>query len=307
MSKSILITGATGKQGGATIRALLQSKANFGIIGVTRDPSSASAKELLGLSSNIKVVEGNLDDPTKLLADAKNVAGQPIWGVYSVQVPMGPGETIDPEEKQGKALVDAAIAADVKHFVYSSVERGVDGANNPTPIPHFISKFNIEKHLISEAKKSGMTWTILQPVAFLDNFGPAGSPFAAAFPTMWRMTLGMDKKLQLIATSDIGRMAAKAFTEPEKYAGKTIPLASDELNLKEVQSIFKNRIGMDLPEGSEDMVGGILSRNDDLNKMWKWFGTDGYSVDISKVKEELGGAVVDYKTWLEKESGYIRT
>ncbi|KAK7542964.1 NmrA-like family protein [Phyllosticta citricarpa] len=305
MTKSILVTGATGKQGGATLKALLQSDGDFQIIAVTRDPSSASAQQLLGLSNNIKVVQGNLDNPTQLLADAQKAAGQPIWGVYSVQVAMGPNQTVEIEEKQGKALVDAAIAADVKHFVYSSVERGVNGATEPTNIPHFISKFNIEKHLISKSNGSDMTWTILQPVAFLDNFGPVGSPFAAAFPTMWKMTLGEDKKLQLIAATDIGRMAAKSFVEPEKFAGQTIGLASDELNLKEVRTILKEKTGQDLPEAPEGMVQGILSQNDDLQKMWIWFGIEGYAVDISKVKKELGG-VIDYKAWLEQESGYLK-
>ncbi|KAK8159777.1 NmrA-like family protein [Phyllosticta citrichinensis] len=305
MTKSILVTGATGKQGGATLKALLQSNGDFQLIAVTRDANSASAQKLLGLSNKVKVVQGNLDNSTQLLLDAQKTAGQPIWGVFSVQVSMGPDQSVETEEKQGKALVDAAIAADVKHFVYSSIDRGVNGENDPTNIPHFTSKFNIEKHLASKTNGSDMTWTVLQPVAFLDNLGPAGSPFAPAFPTMWKVTCGEDKKLQLIAATDIGRMAAKALVAPEKYAGKKVGLAGDELTLNEARSIFKETVGQDLPEAPDAMAQGILSQSDDMHKMFLWFNTNGYAVDISKVKQELG-QVIDFKAWLQQESGYLK-
>lgn len=237
--------------------------------------------------------------------DAQKTAGQPIWGVFSVQVAAGPDQSADSEERQGKALVDAAIAADVKHFVYSSVDRGINGETDPTNIPHFITKFNIEKHLVSKTNGSDMTWTVLQPVAFLDNFGPAGSRFAPAFPSMWKVTCGEDKKLQLIAVTDIGRMAAKAFVEPEKYAGKKLGLAGDELTVKEARSVFKETTGQDLPEAPDAMAQGILSQSDDMHKMFIWFKTNGYTVDISKVKQELG-QVIDYKAWIQQESGYLK-
>lgn len=82
---------------------------------------------------------------------------------------MGRGQNTQTEEKQGKDLVDAALKNSVKHFVYTSVDRqGEKSLDNPTNIPHFISKHNIEHHLIDSAKGSAMTWTILRPVAFLE-------------------------------------------------------------------------------------------------------------------------------------------
>jgi len=167
MSKVLLITGATGKQGGATIDALLDSPEaqKFTILAVTRNPDSPSAQKLKG--RGVKIVKGDLNDCPAIFESAKTVEAQPVWGVFSVQVPMGKGAS---EEAQGKALVDAAVANGVKMFVYSSVDRGGDekSPDNKTQVPHFISKYNIEKHLVEKAKEAGMNWCILRPVAFMD-------------------------------------------------------------------------------------------------------------------------------------------
>lgn len=80
------------------------------------------------------------------------------------------------EEQQGKALVDEALKAGVKRFVYTSVDRGGDERSwqNETDVPHFRSKHRIEWHLREEAEKKGgeMTWAVLRPVAFMDNIQP---------------------------------------------------------------------------------------------------------------------------------------
>jgi uncharacterized protein YbjT (DUF2867 family) len=85
---------------------------------------------------------------------------------------MGKGQTVQTEEAQGKALVDAALKNGVKHFVYTSVDRGGDKSyDNPTYVPHFISKHNIEHHLVDSSKGTDMGWTVLRPTAFLEVCG----------------------------------------------------------------------------------------------------------------------------------------
>ena len=170
----LLITGATGKQGGAVVNSLLESPEaqKFTILAVTRNADSPSAQKLK--SRGVKIVTGNLNDVPAIFQNAKTVVDKPIWGVFSVQVPMGKGATVQTEEAQGKALVDGAVANGVKMFLYNSVDRGGDekSPDNPTNVPHFISKSNIEKHLLEKAKVAGMDWCILRPVAFMDVSSP---------------------------------------------------------------------------------------------------------------------------------------
>lgn len=85
MSRAVLVTGATGKQGGAVVKSLLQARADFAIIAVTRNPSSPAAQKLKALAPDISLVRGDLSDAQAIFTNAKEVANGPIWGVYSIQ------------------------------------------------------------------------------------------------------------------------------------------------------------------------------------------------------------------------------
>lgn len=249
MVKTILVTGATGKQGGAVIDNIINSpqSSDFEILAITRDTSSASAQKLARKSSTIKLVQANMDDTPALFKLASEAASEPLWGVFSVQVPMGKGATPETEEAQGKAVVDEALKYGVKYFVYTSVDRGGDeiSTNNPTPIPHFISKHNIEHHLMDKTKDGQMDWFILRPVAFMDNLTP--DFFGKMFATAWKQALPVDKKLQFIATTDIGHFAAEAFLKPDEWKGKALSLAGDDLTFAEANRIFRSKTAREIP------------------------------------------------------------
>ncbi|QDS69818.1 hypothetical protein FKW77_010512 [Venturia effusa] len=303
MSKAILVTGATGKQGGAVIDALLAlpSSTDFAILGVTRSAESATAKKLV--EKGVKIVQGDLNDVDGIFKEAAKVVTIPIWGVFSVQVPMGKGATVATEEAQGKSLIDISIANKVKHFVYTSVDRGGSKSiDNPTPIPHFISKHNIERHLIDKAGKDGesMSWTILRPTAFMNNF--SNDFMGKGFATMYRIAL-KGKPLQLIAVSDIGVFAAKAFEKPQEFNGKAISLAGADITFDQVKEIFKERTGNDVPTTFGFLGSAILWGVKEVGKMFDWFYTDGYGANIDELKEMHPG-LLDLGTWLEKEGGF---
>lgn len=168
--KAILITGATGKQGGATINALIAGGAlnNHTLLAVTRDATSASAKKLA--DKGVVPVQGDLSDCPALFKSAKLALSglkqdTQIWGVFSVQV-IG-----KQEETQGKAMIDAAVANQVPFFVYTSVDRGGEhrSPNNPTNVAAFASKHRVEQHLFAAAQKCRMQWVVLRPVFFMDG------------------------------------------------------------------------------------------------------------------------------------------
>ncbi|KAI0830391.1 NAD(P)-binding protein [Hypoxylon sp. FL0890] len=303
MSRAVLITGATGKQGGAVVNALLKANADFEILALTRNSQSASAQRLAQKSPKIKLVTGNLNEADNIFTKAKEVTKTPIWGVFSVQTPMGGrGSNVQSEEQQGKALVDASLKNDVKHFVYSSVDRGgARSDDNPTDIPHFISKHNIEKHLFEKTKGGEMNWTVLRPVAFFENLMPGF--FGKVFTTSWKINLDKDQKLQLIATSDIGFFAAEAFMKPEEYKNKKISLAGDELTYDQFATIFKEKTGEDLPTTYHFIAAFINWMVKELGYMFRWFHKEGYGADIAALRK-IHPELKDFATWLEKESQF---
>ncbi|RFN53571.1 nmra-like family protein [Fusarium flagelliforme] len=303
MSRAVLICGATGKQGGAVLNRLVKQNADFKILAVTRNAKSPSAQRLLTKSSNIKLVQGDLADPAGIFRAARSVTDQPIWGVFSVQVPMGFGQGGGGEVGQGKGLVDAALEAGVKFFVYTSVDRhGKDSENNPTPVPHFIAKHEIEKHLIARTVNTDMKWAILRPVAFMDNL--TDDFLGKSFVTAWKLAV-KTKPIQLVSVTDVGVAGGEAFLHPEKYAGRAVSLAGDELTLEEFLKIFKEKTGREAPSTYSLIVYPMMAMVKELGYMFKWFNDVGFDADLKTLRQEYP-EFKTFGTWLETESDFAR-
>ncbi|KAG8358514.1 hypothetical protein FVEN_g3774 [Fusarium venenatum] len=283
MSRTLLITGATGKQGGSVVAALLAAQADFNILALTRDASSPSAKKLAAKSPKITLVEGNLDDADAIFT---NVSKTPAMNKTGPII----------EEKQGKDLIDISLKNNVKHFVYSSVDRhGAKSIENPTNIPHFISKHNIEHHLLRRSTGTDMDWTILRPVAFMENFD--GGMVGKIFASCWKAVV-KSRPLQLIATADIGVFAAKAFINMSAYKGKTISLAGDELTYDQMATVFKEKTGSDVP-----LAAGILARitlwlSKEMGTMFAFFENEGYGANPEELRR-MHPELKTLGTWLE--------
>jgi uncharacterized protein YbjT (DUF2867 family) len=213
---TILVTGGTGRQGGAAARHLLAD--GWKVRALVRDPDSPGAKALA--KSGAELVRGDLLDRASL-----DRAVDGAHGVYSVQTPRGVGA--GDEEREGFNLADAAAAAGVEHFVFSSVY----GAESPDETPFRLPKHTIEMHIA----EIGIPATILRPVTFMENWlgqkeqllsGRLGAPVAP------------DVVRQFIAVDDIGKFVALAFREHGRLVGQAFEIAGDEMTMPEVADIF---------------------------------------------------------------------
>ncbi|MCJ1404591.1 hypothetical protein MMC11_007817 [Xylographa trunciseda] len=295
-TKTILITGATGKQGGAVIANLLAAHSSqpIHIIAVTRSKASKSAQSLAA-KPNVSLVEGDLDDCPAIFRQAG-----PVWGVFSVQL------GTDAEESQGKAMVDAAIANGVRHFVYTSGDRGgpIKSPIDPTPVKNFIAKYNIEKHLEKQATYSaqGMTYTILRPVTFFEN--QTTDIHGKGFARMWQQV--GPKKLQMVSTKDIGWFGANALLHPETNRNRALTLAGDELTQEEADVIFKEITGTSMGIAPCVVGKGLkFAMKDTLGAMFQWFKEVGYGADISECRQ-LHPGMQDYRAWLLETSPFVK-
>ena len=219
---TILVTGATGRQGGATARHLAAD--GWTVRAMTRDPSQPQARLLAEMG--IEVVRGDLDD-----ADSVVRALEGIYGVFSVQSYAEHGPT--GEVRQGISLADHALKAGVQHFVYTSV----GGADRCKGVAHFETKWQIETHI----RRIGLPATILRPVAFMESF---------TFPFFQTMLCSgilpspqLEGKWQVIAVDDVGRIAASIFRDRNAFLGEEIEIAGDEMSLDEAADVFGRVIG----------------------------------------------------------------
>lgn len=259
----ILVTGATGKQGGAVALALLTH--GHRVRGMTRDPSSDAAQALAALGA--EMVRGDFTDPDSL---ASNATG--MDAVFAVSTPFEGG--VGSEVAQGMALVDAAVTAGVGHFVYTSVA----GADQHTGIPHFDSKYEVEQHLAMTT----LAWTVIAPVFFMDNLlmpptieGLRQGTYATPLP--------VDLRLQQIAVEDIGGFGGTVIDQRDSFVGRRIEIAGDDLSSVESAAVLTKVLGRPIAAAQVPME-QIRTFGEDLALMYEWFIDTGYSVDIEQLR-----------------------
>lgn len=281
----------------------LANNPQFIVLAVTRDVATYAARDVSAKGKNVRMVKGDMNDIPTMFKNALAANAGPVWGVFSVQTITGKqptGEDIPVEVKQGCGMVDEALKNGVKHFVYTSVERGGNehSWDNPTSVPHFQTKHKIEHHLRDNA--GGMGWTILRPTAFMDNLAP-GFP-AKVFMAMMRDTVG-DKKVQWVATKDIGVFAKIAFESPDEFNQRALGLAGADQNVAETVAAVSRKSTVSI-EPTFWVLGAILKYMvTELGTMVSWFAAEGYKADISELKR-LHPGLTSFETWLEKESSF---
>lgn len=270
----ILVFGATGRQGGAVARQLLQH--GFAVRAVTRDPAKPDARRLHDLGA--EVVHGDLDN----LQSIEKVMGG-MRGVFSVQNFWETGA--EREIEQGKAVAEVAHAMNLDFMVYSSV----GGAERGTGIPHFDSKFVIEGR-ISEL---GLKATVLRPVWFMENLLTMRDQINGG---KFSMPLPAETPLQMIAVDDIGYFAAQAFLHPDEHAGKALELAGDELTMPQVARLLSQRLGRTV-EYVPVPVAQVREKDPEAAIMFEWFDQQGYQADIEHLRV-IHPQLLRFEQWL---------
>ena len=262
--KTILVAGATGQQGGAVAQSLLRKGQK--VRALTRHPDKAGWLRQIGA----EVVQGDLTDRASLTK-----ALQGVDGVFCVTTSMETG--MEGEVEQGKTMADAVRAANIKHMVYTSV----GGADKNTQIPHFETKWKIEKFI----KQLDLPATILRPDWFMENFK---TYFPPTLEGKLIVPIDPDVKLEMIAVKDIGEFGASAFLRPEDFLGHTIHLVGDALTMPEVAASLSRTKGRKITfeqmpyETAEAKFGPALAL------MFQWINETKSSSDFQSLKQKYG-------------------
>ncbi|WP_410766219.1 NmrA/HSCARG family protein [Haloferax sp. DFSO60] len=261
----ILVTGATGQQGGAVIDHLLSGE--FGqheVYGLTRDLTDNRAQDLV--SRGVHIVEGDMRDYDRMVSLFEGVEG-----VFCVTTFFENGP--DAELAQGVTVADAAADTGIGHFVYSSV----DGAER-SPLPHFQSKFAIEQRI----RERDLPATVIRPGYFMQNFAWMAADIEDGTLSL---PVSPDTVLHLVDSDDVGRAAAAAFADPERFLGESFELVGDALTLSEIAVTFSEALGHPVEFVQSPISAYRDSRGDELADMYQWFDAGAYSThrpDLSR-------------------------
>ena len=259
--RTILVTGATGQQGGSLARLLLQKEHK--VYALTRNAQSSSAQDLRNRGANI--VKGDLDD-----SDSLEHAVKDVESVFLMGTPFEDGT--EGEIRRGKLMTDIAKKNGIEHLVYSSVAN----ADKNTGIPHFESKYKVEQHI----KNLGIPHTIIGPTFFMENLlGPGLEQGQLALP------LSPSTTLQQSALENIAEFSALVLERHKPFLGKRIDIASDEVTGEQATNILSNMLGYTVryvPVPLEQIYQG----NEDMARMYEWYEKVGTGIDISALHQE---------------------
>jgi len=278
MAETIVVCGATGRQGGSVARSLL--KGGWTVRAMTRRPNTKKAGVLANLGAH--VVEGDMDDP-KSLREAFDGA----YGVFSVQNGISSG--FDKEVTQGQNVADAAQAAGIRHVVYGSAGPGKTG----TGVPSWESKIPVEEHM----RVLGLPVTVLRPLAFMELMtDPSFYPAVGTWRIFPKLT-GEDRSIPWLSVDDLGVIAATAFGNPNDFLGRELTLTVDVRSLAECGSLYREVMGRD--PRTFPMPIWLFDRftRSDPTTMWRWLRTGELEFDTGVARAVLPSALT-VREWL---------
>ncbi len=278
--RTIVVFGSTGTQGGGVIEHLLSSRDAWHVRGVTRDPGSARARLLA--DRGVEVVQADLNDPTTVSAA---LAG--AYGVFSVQ-----GEAPDDdsmlETRQGTSVIDAALRSRVEHLIYASSCGAKEAGRG---VSYWDAKRAVAERLMGT---TGMRWTILRPVSFMENYvADLGALERGVITGM----LSPGKSLQVISGHDIGKWALAAFERKDEFDREAVDIAAQTITMDGIADALGRALGRQvvyrqLPQEASEHA------RESARAMTSWYERHGYDEDIPALVRRWGVQMVAFEDWL---------
>jgi len=254
----IVVAGATGKQGGAVVRRLLER--GHRVRALTRNPAKPAAAELAQMGA--EVVAADLEERSSLDAALKGAGA-----VFSVQDFLETG--VEAELRQGLNLTEAASAAGIGHIVYS----GASTMDRNTGVPHLDSKWQVERRV----RSLDVPWTVFRPAAFMDNW--VWDREAIEKDGVIRYPMRPDTVYRQVAVADIAAMAVLAFERPDIWAGHIMPLTGDVSTMGEIAQTFARAMGHPVRYEQMPWEACLEQQGEELTAMYRYFDTFGMDGD----------------------------
>ena len=255
--ETILVGGATGRQGNAVVDELLAR--GYRVRGLTRKPDGKKALALK--SRGVEIVQGDYADMDSLRAAMDGIDRMFFYSGFSRN-----------EVAEGQNVIAAAKAAGIQQLVYSSgaaaaPENGLQGA----------SKMQVEKTLVA----SGVPYTVIRPVAFLENFDRQKARFANKGIIDSR---DPDRVLHFIAIDDIGFLVAEAFDDPDQWLNTAVNVAGDRMTVAEYVDTYSTVMGREIIYTQMPLEDYLATMPKPLRPLFRWYDEVGYEADVDALR-----------------------
>jgi len=297
---NVTVFGATGAQGSAVVEGLYNAH-KYKVIAVTRDPTSEKAVALKQKFPNISLVKGNLNNEKELVEILKD-----SWALFGV-TNFFEKEILDDhnvEVNQGKHLINAAETAKVKYVIFSSLAGTKLESNGKYNVPHFETKYEIEKYAKS---KKNLKCIFYYPPFFYENFAhlASGSVRKASDGTIeFAFPMDGNAKIGMFSVHDSGKIIAKVLEDPEKWVGKDITAVAEDISINQVVTIFSKVTGkkakfVKLRDEEFGAIAGPLT--EEFLNMYRWIQEYGVLGKRNPyvARDELKVPLISLEQWMK--------
>jgi uncharacterized protein YbjT (DUF2867 family) len=253
----ILVGGATGRQGNAVIDELLAR--GYRVRGLTRKPDSRKATALR--DKGVEVVQGDYGIRDSLLVAMQGIDRMFFYSGFSMH-----------EVQEGRNVISAAEEAGIRQLVYTS-----GAAAAPVTGLEDAAKQQVELALVA----SDVPYTVLRPVAFMENFDGLQARFSKKGIVDSR---DPDRILHFIAIRDVGFLAAEAFDHPDEWLYRAVNIASDRMTVAEYVDTFSEVMGRPIRYTQLPLDEYLATLPKPLRPLFNWYDEVGYEADVDDLR-----------------------
>ena len=256
----IAVLGATGLQGGAVARRLLNE--GWHVRALTRSPDHKKARSVAALGA--EVVQADMNHPGSL-----ERAFDGAYGVFNVQNHHISG--YDGELVQGRNVTNAALRMRVRHVVYGAAGLGTKGSG--------VGSWDVKEEIAEYMGDRGLPVTILRPMAFMELMTASKFfPAASTWHVMPKL-MGAVRPVGWLAVDDLAVIAAKVFGDPDRFIGRDLTLVADVRSIDECRNVWGEVMGraprrFPMPVRLFERFVGT-----DETTMWRWLRSNEIDLD----------------------------
>lgn len=229
----IAIVGATSKQGRSVATTLLASQ-RFRVRALTRNSNSAAARTLRDMGAeimNVPLEPGRRKEFVRAFEEAS--------GAFLMTPPVAPPDTS--EAPLGRELADAAVAAGVRHIVFSTLEDVAGITAGAKYAPHFTDKAKVADYIRGLPVSHSFVMLAFFYTNLLEYYVPRYDGDTLLLPIYLPEDFRAPFVDPLTAT---GPAVLEIFSNPTLYAGRTLPIVGDMITPGEIVETFQRVTGI---------------------------------------------------------------
>lgn len=283
----VAVVGVTGRQGNSVLMSLVDD-GTFDVRAVVSHKHAANVNKDLLNRKGVELFPVDYDSVPELTKAFSGCHGAfaltNFWAPENMQTFKRTGRSN--ETQQGKGMVDAAEAAGVRHFVYSSLHNADRLSDGKVHVPHFTGKAEVEEYATERTRRNPtFVSSFIYPAMFYANLSTWNAEWDHGEQALLcRINVKEDTMIPWIDVSQVGPFVLHLFKMgPEASKGLRLKVASEYATFPDVLRAVGQAAGVKYKFVSVDdeTMSKLYDKRmpgfgEEMASMYKWVREYGY-------------------------------